>query len=194
MENNLQRVKPFKIGLAVPCYTEDIPYLAGLSLSIARLNPYPDKVKIEVNQGPLKTVREHLFDELFQTCDVVLSADADFYLFPHILRYIRRNQAVSFADLKTRVSDLPISLIRLVWPHSWSGLYSLPRETWFNQIKPFWDGTDGSIKQLLNGNYHFVKRFSYYDRRPYARASVHACMQQRSFFKKMAYRFLRLQT
>jgi len=185
-----------KIGIAIPCLEKDFPYLKGLKDSISRLDPPPFIHIVNFNNGSksLEFYRSELFDSLFNIaqCDVVLSVDVDFYLFPHILRYIRSDKAVSFADLKLRFTDVPLNLIRLFWPKSWSGCYSLPKKVWENQIKPFWDGTDGSVKELLKGDYVFVRKFQYYDLRPFKSASVDFLLSRKSLARRLFWRFTRL--
>jgi len=185
-----------KIGVAIPCLKKDFPYLEVLYESISRLNPPPFMMMINFNEGTksLKFYRTELFNTLFNKfkCDVVLSVDADFYLFPNILRYVQSDKAVSFAELKLRFSDILLNLIRLFWPKSWSGCYSLPKKVWENQVKPFWDGTDSSVKKLLKGNYVFVRKFQYYDLRPYKKEAVDFLLLRKSLARRLFWRFTRL--
>jgi len=185
-----------KIGLAIPCLEKDVPYLKGLEESISRLDPPPFVHIINFNDGAksLEFYRSELFEHLFNIaqCDIVLSVDADFYLFPHILRYVRSDKVVSFADLKLRFTDVPLNLIRLFWPRSWSGCYSIPAKIWDN-IKDQFDGSDTSIKKAIEPNYVFIKRFCYYDRRPYKRESVKGSLLKRSKLSRIFYKFSRLQ-
>lgn len=142
----------------------------------------------------MREIKTDLFDYLFQEahCDVVLNVDADFYLFPHILKYVRFDRAVSFADLKRRPTDLLMALIRLLYPGSWSGCYSLPYHIW-QRVKPSFDGTDTSVKRALQGAYKFERRFCYYDLRPFQKKSVLDSKVRRGLLSRIFYKFSRLQ-
>jgi len=152
-----------KVGVAIPCHVDDKPFLLKCLQSVRALQPKAFDVSVNINRGEksLKEIRTRLFDSLFALgCDAVLSCDADFYVFPQILKHISATHVVSFAQLEKNLSDIPIMLIRLFYPRSWSGLYSLPKHEWL-RIKDLWDGTDTSVKQLCP-NYRFVKRPMYY--------------------------------
>lgn len=184
-----------KVGVAIPCHVQDIGFLKCCLNSVKHLSPQPYKVAIDLNEGDkgLKNIRACLFDFLFKKgCDVVLSCDSDFWLFPNILSYVRCDIAVSFAELKRRFSDLPGTLIRLFWRGSWSGCYSLPKKVWQSQIRGFWDGTDGSVKNLLEDNYVFVHRFQYYDLRPFKRESVDLLLASKSLGRQLFWKLTRL--
>lgn len=152
-----------KVGVAIPCHIDDKPLLQDCLESVANLNPQAFLHLVDLNDGKrsLKLLRTALFDSLFDKgCDVVLNCDVDFWLFPQILQYVRHDCVVDFAQLERNFSDVPIMLLRLFYPQSWSGLYSLPKHEW-ERIKTSWDGTDTSVKQLCP-NYVFVKRPMYY--------------------------------
>jgi len=87
----------------------DLPFLKFSLNSVRHLSPSPYKVALDINDGdkPLKIIRSCLFDLLFEKgCDVVLSCDSDFWLFPSILENVRDDIAMSFAELKHNISDL----------------------------------------------------------------------------------------
>ena len=194
-QQDFEQKGALKIGLAIPCHVKDLSFLKVCLNSIKHLSPQPYKVEVNVNEGQqsLKDIRSELFDLLFEEgCDVVLSCDSDFWLFPTILQHVKRDIPVSFAELKRSFSDLPMTIIRLFWRGSWSGCYSLPRNVWQYQIKGFWDGTDGSVKKLLKGNYSFIRKFQYYDLRPFRRESVDFVLANKSLGKRLFWRLTRL--
>ena len=155
-----------KISIAVPCHVNDAEYLRQCLASIEKLNPpaYCHYVAWNTGETTLKDLRIDMFDRLFSQCDVVLSCDADFYLFPHILKYVKPNKVTSFAQMENKFwSDIQQTLIRLINPHSWSGLYSIPKTVWSN-VKEYFDGSDTSIKN--HASYVFIRHFCYYALRP----------------------------
>lgn len=188
-----------KIGIAVACHERDRAFLQCLGESLTRAltrTPVTTRVLININKGEksLKDIKTDIFDYLFEQagCDVVLNVDADFYLFPHILKHVSSKQACSFAELKRRPTDLLMTLIRLVYPGSWSGCYSLPYHIW-QRVKPNFDGTDTSVKRALQGQWKFIRRFCYYDLRPYRAGSVKVSIDRRGLLSRIFYRFSRLQ-
>lgn len=158
-----------KIGVAVPCSIKDLQYLPYCQNSIFHLDPAPYKVDVFVNNlGDLRKVRNTLFDRMFADgCDVVLMCDADFHLFPHILRDVRSDVVTSFAQLEKKVfSDWQQAIVRMLWRKNWSGLYSLPKQLYYDRIRDTWDGLDTSIHNLCRDKYVFIKKFSYFALRP----------------------------
>ena len=155
-----------KVGVALPCHIKDLALLKYSFNSVNHLRPRPYHVAVDINEGgSLREIRAKLFDFLFsQGCDVVLSVDVDFWLFPKILSYVRRDVVVSFAQLERNFSDVPQALVRLFWRRCWSGCYSIPESVWL-EIKGCWDGSDTNVKDLV-GSYHFERRFSYFALRP----------------------------
>ena len=182
-----------KIGIAIPCHVDDLSRLKTCQQSIARLQPKPYKVAVCVNNGEhsLWDFRVALFEQLFaEGCDVVVSCDADFYLMPHVLRYVSVENAVSFQVLSKRFSDVVTALIGLLYPRSWTGLYSLPKDVW-DGVKDRFDGTDGSVHKALNGDYRFVKKPSYYSLRGYREENVNRLLRNMSLSSKIKWRLLR---
>lgn len=156
--------KPIKIGIAIPCYIKDKQFLATCLRAIANLDPPPHTHLVDLNRGEggLKRIRTRLFDKLFETCDVVLQCDVDFYLFPDILSHVRRGKVTSFSRLTRGLVDVLMVIVRFLSRHPWTGCYSLPKAVW-QKIKSSnkWDGTDASIQNIVN-NYIFVHTPKYY--------------------------------
>lgn len=148
--------------------------------SVSKLDPKPDCFLPYFNKRGLerlKEIRSRIYDKLFFDCDcdVVLSCDADFYLFPKILRYVDGKRIVSFCffpfDRHYHLSTLLFimlkrSLTRLLWkPNAWAGCFSLPRRNWnFIRRHRLWDGTDSSIHRIAKDfmGYSFVLLPKYY--------------------------------
>ena len=155
-----------KVGVAIPCLVKDLALLNYSLNSVNLLRPRPYHVAVDINDGgSLREIRGKLFDFLFSKgCDVVLSCDVDFWLFPNILNYVKRDVVVSFAQLERNLADLPQAFVRLFWKRCWSGCYSIPKNVWL-EIRGCWDGTDTNVKELV-GCYRFERRFSYFALRP----------------------------
>lgn len=173
-----------KIGVATPCHVDDTSLLCFCLQSVASLKPSAYLHLVDVNNGEhsLKTIRTNLFNALFDKgCDVVLSCDSDFWLFPKILEHVSLEHVVSFASLTPKLSDITLMMIRLFYPKSWSGLYSLPKHEW-EHLKERWDGTDTSVKQLCF-KHRFVKRPLYYALRPSRNKPDD--FEDRSLFRKL---------
>lgn len=185
-----------KVGIATPCHAKDTQYLNLCLDSIDKLDPKPYRHLIDINNGErsLHEIRTGLYDQLFQSgCDVVLSCDADFWLFPQILFHVRRNITTSFCQLEKRFfADLIMKSIHLVYPDSWTGCYSMPKETWKKDIKPFWDGDDGSIKKLLGRNVKFVRKPLYYVMRPWRSTTTKRLLADKTVLEKLKWRAMRL--
>lgn len=185
-QDALDLVSPvnLKVGVAVPCRVEDKPLLGYCLNSVKHLRPIPFHVAVDINNGgSLREIRGKLFDFLFESgCDVVLSVDVDFWLFPQILSRVRAERVVSFAQLERNFGDFPQALARLFWGRSWSGCYSIPKHIWF-QIRSRWDGTDTNIKELV-GDYRFERRFSYFALCPRNTFSLVKVLKKRLGVKK----------
>ncbi len=151
--------KDLKIGIAIPCHVDDNDWLATCLQSVQNLNPEPYTYMVNLNngEGGLKTIRTNLFDNLFEKgCDVVLSCDVDFFLFPDILKYIRSDKAVSFCWLQGRPIDALQVILRRLTRKPWAGCYSLPKHIWETVKKSnTWDGSDGSVSRIV-GDYDFI--------------------------------------
>jgi len=188
-------VATVSVGIAVPCFQADLPNLYRCLESIRKLNPPPHRVLVHYNFGlDLKTIRTELFDSLFRMgCDVVLNCDADFYLLPHILRYVRSDRVVSFNQLERRVADVPMTLAKMFWNRSWTGCYSIPRQIWFSRVREWWDGSDSSVKRLA-GKYVFERRFCYYALRPWQTETTRKLLVKMSLPKRLLWSFMRLKT
>lgn len=186
-----------KIGIATPCHVDDQAYLRECLSSISNLRPQPFAHLININHGEssLHKIRTDLFDGLFDNveCDIVLSCDADFWLFPKILSYIERKIATDFCCLERRFfADLIMAGIHLVYHASWSGCYALPKEIWKKEIKPSWDGTDPSVKDILGRNYKFVKRPLYYALRPWRSETTDPFLASMSVLQRIKWKMIRL--
>lgn len=182
-----------KVGIAVPCFQADLPNLYRCLESIRKLKPQPYRVLVHFNFGlDLKTIRTELFDSLFSMgCDVVLNCDADFHLFPDILKHVRRDKVVSFNQLERRVADVPVTLVKLFYPKSWTGCYSIPKHVWYGKVRGLWDGTDTSVKQLA-GQYMFEKRFCYYALRPWQTSTTAQLLSKMSLPKRFLWSLMRM--
>lgn len=146
----------------------------------------------------MQKIRERLYDQTFsEGADVVLACSADFFLFPHILSHIRPDKVTDFWALELPflnrfLPDMIMSAIHLVYPDSWSGCYALPKETWEEVVKPSWDGTDGSIKEILRRNYRFVKQPQYYAMRPWRKETTEPMLAKMPMARRMKWRLLRV--
>lgn len=192
----LKPQRGFKIGIAVPCFLDDDTFLDVCLEAIKNLNPQPYVTVVDRNFGScLDDVRRGLFDYLFygEGCDVVLQNSVDFYLFPKILRYVKRNRVVSFAPLSLRRYDVSFAFYHLLFPMmGWSACYSLPIEYW-ERFKDVFNGYDSSIwKAIGRFHYDFHSRFSYYSLRPYSKLSVEKLLANKSLFKRFVWRMFRL--
>jgi len=187
--------REFKIGVAVPCYKEDVNFLHTCRESIENLDPQPYVTAININwDSNLSEARKRLFEHLFyeEKCDVILQDSVDFYLFPHILRKVKRKRIISFAPLSLKYWELSLTFFRLVFPIGWSGCYNLPREYW-EAYKDQFDGYDSSIwRQVGRFNYDFPRGYAYYSLRPYRKESVQELLSHMSLLKKLKWRFTRL--
>lgn len=185
-----------KIGIAIPCHVDDRLYLEECLKSVANLDPQPFCHLINLNRGEisLKQIRSNLFDELFdKQCDVVLNCSSDFWLFPHILAHVRRDIVSDFCSLQNRLlADVISTGIHLFYPDCWTGCYSLPINVWKETIKPSWDGSDGSIKQILGRNYKFVKKPLYYAMRPWRKETTEPFLATMPLLKRLKWRMLRV--
>lgn len=153
-----------KIGIAIPCHVNDKRFLPFCLYSIANLNPPPYTYLVDINRGEggLKSIRTRLFEQLFETCDIVLQCDVDFYLFPDILSYVDEKRVTSFCHLTRKFVDVIKIIARLISRNPWTGCYSIPKSIWHKiKTSPSWDGTDTSIQKIV-GNYKFVYTPKYY--------------------------------
>lgn len=181
-----------KIGIAIPCYVEDEHFLPACLHAIANLDPQPHTYLVDLNcgEGGLKGIRTRLFDKLFETCDVVLQCDVEFYLFPDILSHVREDRVTSFVCLLRKAVDIIKVTARFLTPHPWSGCYSIPKAIWQKvKASPEWDGTDTSIKKI-SGDYVFVYTPKYYLLRRSPRR-IQVALSQKSLFRRIRYLLLR---
>jgi hypothetical protein len=181
-----------KIGIAIPCYIEDKPFLPVCLQAIANLDPQPHTYLVDLNRGEggLKGIRTRLFDKLFETCDVVLQCDVEFYLFPDMLSHVREDRVTSFVCLLRKAVDIIKVTARFLTPHPWSGCYSIPKAIWQKvKASPEWDGTDTSIKKI-SGDYVFVYTPKYYLLRRSPRR-IQVALSQKSLFRRIRYLLLR---
>ena len=181
-----------KIGIAIPCHASDKRFLPVCLHGIASLDPPPHTYLIDLNRGEggLKKIRTRLFDKLFETCDVILQCDVEFYLFPDILSYVRDGKATSFCSLTRSLSDIIKVIARFLSRNPWTGCYSLPKAIW-QKVKASheWDGTDTSVQKIVK-NYAFVHTPKYYLLRRSPRR-IHVALSQKSLFRKIRYLLLR---
>lgn len=186
-ENNSTR-----IGIAIPCYFKDKHLLPLCLQAISRLDPPPHTYSVDVNRGEggLKRIRTRLFDKLFETCDVVLQCDVDFYLFPDILYYVHPDKLISFNRLTRSISDVSRLMARFISRQPWTGCYSLPKNIW-RKVKESsdWDGTDGAVQKIV-GRYTFVYTPKYYLLRRSTRR-LKVALSHESWLKKVRNLFLR---
>ncbi|MCK4669095.1 hypothetical protein KAT21_03125 [Candidatus Bathyarchaeota archaeon] len=184
--------RTFKIGIAVPCHIKDKHFLPVCLRAIANLDPPPATYSVDLNQGEggLKGIRTRLFDSLFETCDVVLQCDVEFYLFPDILSHVRESKVTSFVCLIRKPVDIIKVGARFLTPHPWTGCYSIPKTIWEKvKTSPEWDGTDTSIKRISR-EYVFVYTPKYYllRRSPHR---IQVALSQKSLFRRIRYLLLR---
>jgi len=181
-------MKPFKIGVAIPCHIKDRLFLKQCLFGIENLNPKPYRVEVDVNEGErsLHQIRENLFDKLFSIgCDVVLQCDSDFYLFPKILRYIDAKKVTTFSCLARRLSDVTMLLLALSG-RSWTGCYSIPRNVWFNEVRDSWNGTDADVLRIVGRkNVVSVKTPSYYALRAWQKSGVKKMLKKRNLLYRL---------
>lgn len=159
-----------KVGIGVPCHIDDVKIAEKHVLpSISKLDPAPDRVFVYVNKCGLKAARTHIFDKLLieGNCDIALQACVDYQFFKHIISHIRSDKVVTFYPMTTTpIVSLSLIIGRNVAKNPWAGCYSLPKKVW-ERIRedPVWDGTDGSVQTLLNGDYYFTRTPDYTLRR-----------------------------
>lgn len=181
------------MGIAIPCYIDDIEFLKVCLSSIANLDPQPFHIEIDVNEGKksLRQIRGGLFDSLFsEGCDAVLQCSSDFYLFPHILKHISEREVVTFTPLTRKVYDVTFALHRLFLPRStWSGCYSLPKNVWFETVKASFDGFDSSVSKAVKK--WKVKSFQYYVLRPYQEKTTKILVASFPLWKRLLWQLLR---
>lgn len=186
-----------EIGIVTPCHVNDQAFLRKCKESIANLNPQPFCHIVNINKGEqsLKQIRTDLFDAAFEKgSDVVLQCSADFWLFPKILAHVRKEVVTSFANLNNRfLSDMMLTGLRLIYPRSWTGCYSLPKEVWEQQVKPAFDGNDTSVHLVLGKrNYVFVRSPLYYAMRPWRRETTKTLLANMSLKRKIHWKLTRL--
>jgi len=184
-----------RVGVAIPCHISDIPILKYCLASIKELNPQPHKVSIDINEGEksLKQIRTSLFDSLFETCDVVLSVDADFYLFPNILSKVRNDKVVSFMCFYRKHYVFSLTCMRILFFNGWTGLYSIPKKIWFETVRDNFNGTDSSVNRSLGKfNWIFEKGFSYEDLRCYRESSCRQLLKNFPLWKKIYWQMTHL--
>lgn len=181
-----------KIGIAVPCHVNDQSYLKYCLNSIQNLDSKPECVLVNINKGEktMKQLITEMYDQVLEDCDVVLRCDADFHLFPHILKYIDEKQVVTFLPLVKKPYVLSFMLHRiLLSKRTWSGCYSLPRKIW-KQIKTKFDGTDTSIALAVRK--WKIKSFQYYILRPYVASHTSELLSSFSLRKRIIWQLIRM--
>lgn len=175
-----------KIGIAIPCHVRDKQMLAVCLQAIDNLDPPPSTYLVDLNRGEggLEGIRTRLFDKLFETCDVVLQCDVEFYLFSDILSHVQDKRVTSFCHLTRSLSDLIKVIARFLSRNPWTGCYSLPKAAW-QRIKasPEWDGTDTSVRKIA-ADYVFVYTPKYYLLRRSPRR-VQVALGGKSLFRKI---------
>jgi len=186
--------RSFKIGIAIPCQRADRKFLGVCLEAVKKLDPQPHLVAININWNEnVNLARQELFKVLFhKNCDVVLQNSVDFYLFPQILKYVKRNRIVSFAPLSKKPYDMTIALYRVLIPFGRSDCYSMPREYW--KTHQYFDSWEGSKfwKRIGRFNYDFPINFLYYSLRPYKKSSVKKDLAKRSILSRFMWCFTRL--
>jgi hypothetical protein len=184
--------RKIKIGIAIPCHINDKHFLPFCLQAIANLDPPPHTYLVDLNRGEggLKGIRTRLFDKLFETCDVVLQCDVEFYLFPDILSYVHEKKLTSFCHLTRSFVDIIKVIARFLSRNPWTGCYSLPKHLWQKvKASPKWDGTDTSVKKIV-GEYIFVHSPKYYLLRRSPRR-IQVALNEKSLFKKIRNLLLR---
>jgi len=154
----------FKIGIAIPCHVNDKKLLPVCLQAVENLNPPPHTYLVDLNKGEggLRGIRTRLFDKLFETCDVILQCDVDFYLFPDILSHVRKRKVTTFCHLTQSFGDIFKVIARFLSRNPWAGCYSLPKAVWQKiKVSYKWDGTDTSVQKIV-GDYVFVYTPKYY--------------------------------
>lgn len=153
------------IGVGAPCHTDDRKFIQTFNQCLAGLKPEPDISYIHVNDGSegLGAARTRVFDYLFdQGCDVVLNASIDHYLFPDILRHIRKDRITGFGYLACKPSTVISVVKRMFAPHAWTGVYAVPRKIWMgfkaSDHAYKWDGEGDSIQWYTLENNLAIKR------------------------------------
>ena len=188
--------RDFKIGVAVPCYIDDVKFLERCLEAIERLNPQPYLTIIDVNWGSdLCDVRTKLFNRVFEEgCDVVFQNSADFYLMPDVLKYVSRDKIVSFNPICLRRYDLTFGLYHMLFfsKMGWTGCYSMPKPYWL-KYKDKFTGDDGSIwRQVGRFRYDFHLGYGYYNMRPYRKSSIEAYLATLTLPKRLLWRMVRM--
>lgn len=154
----------FKVGIAIPCHVNDKKLLPVCLQAVENLDPPPHTYLVDLNKGEggLRGIRTRLFNKLFETCDVILQCDVDYYLFPDILSYVRKGKVTNFCHLTQSFGDVFKTIARFVSRNPWTGCYSLPKAVW-QRIKMSyeWDGTDTSVKKIVS-DYVFIYTPKYY--------------------------------
>jgi len=181
------------VGIAIPCYIKDLKFLEVCLSSVEHLDPSPSSVAIDVNEGErtLREIRAELFDSLFNDgCDVVLQCSCDFYLFPHILKYVSEKDVVTFTPLAKQFYDLTFTIHRLLISQlTWSGCYSLPKKIWLNRVKQSFDGSDTSVSKNIEK--WKVKSFQYYLLRPYQKTTTKKLLASFPLWKRLLWQLMR---
>lgn len=190
-----------RIGIGTPCHLDDVNHLRECRSSILHLDPKPYAHAVDLNQGDrsLREIREDLFDTLIaKGCNVLLQCSSDFYLFPSILKHVRRDVVTDFGMLQVHTSkarfleNFIVTAQHLFYPHCWTGCYSLPKEVWLNQVKDSWDGSDGSVREIIGHNYKFVKKPLYYAMRPWRKGSTEQFIASMPLKKRLRWRLLKV--
>ncbi|MCW3985581.1 MAG: hypothetical protein NWE91_04120 [Candidatus Bathyarchaeota archaeon] len=184
--------RTIKIGIGIPCHIKDKHFLEACLQAIANLDPPPHTYLVDLNEGEdgLKGIRTRLFDKLFETCDVVLQCDVEFYLFPDILSHVQERKVTSFCHLTRSLVDIIKVVARFLSPNPWTGCYSLPKHVWQKvKISYRWDGTDTSIQKIAS-NYKFVYTPKYYILRRSPRR-IQVALSDKSLLKKIRNLLLR---
>ena len=188
----------FKTAIVVPIHIDDIAFYPYVVNNFKILSPKPAVSIIDINcNSSLKQAVTLLLETAFNQydCEVALCSYADFWLFPNILKYVKKDKVVSFYPLRRKPYDLTLSFIRfLLCPngYGWSAIFSIPKKIW-EKIKDQYDGTDTSIHKAVGRfNYDTPKRWLCYALRPYEKNHTSKLLRTFPLWKRIMWRMLRL--